>query len=145
MDTKTKILVGFVFVVWLVAMSCTIPSMFNSDSYGKKWDNTFIWFNPNDLDTIYISKTGSISDAKPAHNGLDYRVDWEEKNGKYRLSVISFSAPIFALYFEGYDTNDVDEELPWIFNGLGYVLESNKLLPPVNGFYEIVLSENLTK
>lgn len=136
-----------VFLLLLLCLfffSCD-PSIINTDSYGKKWENTFLWFHPNELETIYVSKNGDPDSAVESKNNTDYTLSWSTNGDNYDLSFSSKNHPIHFAFFDGYPVESVNEEIPWIVDDGTFYLSSDKLLPPENGLYRIMLSENLTK
>lgn len=121
--------------------SCSVPSMFNGDSYGKKWNNTFVWIKPSSPDTLYISTYGENL-GSPSLNGIEYNVTWEELGSVKgsRVKIISNYAPIHALHITG-----IDERGDWEENGDTLSISGIKMAPMENGYYRLMLSEDLTK
>ncbi|PKD15885.1 hypothetical protein APR41_11430 [Salegentibacter salinarum] len=121
------------------------PSIINPDSYGKKWKNTFLWFNPDNLETIYVSKNGDPDSAVESKNNTDYTLSWSTTGDTYDLSFSSKNHPIHFAFFDGYPVESINEEIPWLKDDGKFHLSSERLLPPANGLYRIMLSEDLTK
>lgn len=119
--------------------------MLNTDSYGTKWDNTYLWFNPDDLETIYVSDNGEINSAKDINNKTDFEIIWTRNGEAYELTFTSKLDRIDYAWFEGYPVDSPSEEIPFIIEDNVYYLSSNKLLPPENGLYRISLSKDLNK
>ena len=124
---------------------CSIPALLNPDSYGKKWENTYLFFDPLDMETIYVSKKGMIETASSQANDQDYKITWVKTGKSYRLEITSYFHRFHFAYFSGYDAADQEEEIPWEQDGQTFSVTSNKLLPPEVGFYRISLSEDLTR
>lgn len=124
---------------------CSIPSLLNPDSYGKKWENTYLFFDPLKLDTIYVSKKGMIGTAISQDNNQDYQITWTKCGQSYSLGISSYFHRFHFAYFSGYNAANMEEEIPWEQDGNTFTVTSEKLLPPEEGFYTISLSEDLTR
>ncbi len=130
-------------VLFLCLTSCNPVALVNPDSYGDKWDNTYLWFKPGDLNTIYISDNGDPTTAEPIPNDSEFLIEFNKKNRVYNLKVTSYYKDIDFAWFEGYDADD-SEEIPWIQNGNTIELQSEKLLEPsAIGMYRISISDDL--
>ncbi len=130
----------FLILAVLVLTSCGVT---DPDNYGKKWENTFVWFNPNNLSSLYVSKTGDIKEAYMIPNDTDFLISWNHCSNLYSLSIQSYFSPIDFAYFDGFKAVDIEDEIPWQIEEGVYSLQSNKLLPPVNSWYRIMLTEKL--
>lgn len=128
-----------------VSLSACDTSLLNPDSYGVKWENTYLWFNPDDLETIYISENGEINSARDIKNKTDFEIIWTKNGEDYELIFTSNVDRIDFAWFEGYPVSSPNEEIPFIVENNVYHLSSNKLLPLENGLYRISLSKDLTK
>jgi len=134
--------IASVFLVVLLS-SCNPAALVNPDSYSSKWENTYVWFSPADLSTIYISNEGDPETAVPVPNDSDYYVEWSEKGKVYKLKITSYHRDIDFAWFDGYDAGDDSEEIPWVQEGNTLELVSEKLLPAESGRYRISLSDDL--
>lgn len=128
-------------VAYASLTSCSIPSMFNPDSYGKKWQNTFVWIKPSSQDTLYISTYGEDL-GSPSLNGIEYNVIWKESDiGKGNtVKITSNYAHIHALHITG-----MNERGDWEENGDTLSISGIKMAPMENGYFRLALSEDLTK
>lgn len=142
---KLKTLKLILLFITIIILSACDPSLINPDSYGVKWKNTYVWFNPEDLETIYISEQGEINSAKKIINNTDFEVDWTTNGEGYELIFTSNVDRIDFAWFDGYPVDNINEEIPFIIVDNVYYLSSNKLLPPENGLYRISISKDLTK
>ncbi|WP_405200221.1 hypothetical protein [Christiangramia sp. LLG6405-1] len=123
--------------------SCNPAALVNPDSYSDKWENTYVWFSPSDLSTIYVSGNGDPETALPVPNDSDYLIEWSKKGEIYELKITSYYQDIDFAWFDGYDAENNSEEIPWIQEGNTLELISEKLLPSENGKYRISLSDDL--
>lgn len=119
-------------------------SVINPDSYGDKWNNKYVWFNPNNLEVIYVSETGDVKTTTAIPNKTEYSVEWKQEADEYTLVITSNYHPIDFAWFTGYDAENNEEEIPWIKEGNTFTLESSKLLPSEGGLYQISVSDDLT-
>lgn len=133
------ILIILCVVSFAVLASCSLPSVFNPDSYGKKWENTFVFFKPSNLDTLYISTYGEDL-GEPSLNGIEYQVEWQETSEKHTVKITSYYHKVHAVHFSGFD-----EYQFWIEEEDTFTLTDTELLPMENGYYRLMLSEDLTK
>ncbi|MDR5591471.1 hypothetical protein [Christiangramia sp. SM2212] len=117
--------------------------MLDSDTYGAKWDNTYLWFKPDDMETIYISDSGDPETAEPIPNDSDYLIEWDKKGEVYNLRITSYYQDIDFAWFTGYDAQSSSEEIPWVHDGNSIQLQSAKLLPLEDGAYQISISDDL--
>ncbi len=140
---KTKIYIPILLMLML--SGCSIPALLNPDSYGKKWENTFLFFDPENLENIYVSKYGIFEGTGLQQNDTDYLVKWESIPGGFQITITSFFHDVFAVDFSGYKVAPGQEEIPWEINGRTFTLKMDEVSPPENGFYRIALSEDLTK
>lgn len=142
---------AILFIAWFFCacsslFSCNPIALFNPKSYGGKWSNTYLWFLPEDLNTIYVGGTGKLSEAHKLQNGTDYLILWREKNGEYFLRVESFVEDVDHAWFDGFDTEDPTEEIPWNYFEDGVELQSDRLREPDStGYYHVSLSNDLRK
>lgn len=136
---------SLVVVLFLGLTSCNPIALVNPDSYGDKWENTYLWFKPGEMNTIYISESGDPTTAKPIPNDSDFLIEWNEKGEVYNLKVTAYYNDIDFAWFTGYDADNTSEEIPWIHNGNTIELESGKLLDPTegDGMYQISISDDL--
>lgn len=123
--------------------SCNPVALVNPDSYGDKWENTYLWFEPGDMSTIYISDNGDPSTAEAIPNDTEFLIQWSEKGEVYELNITSYYQDIDFAWFDGYDADNSSEEIPWIHDENSIRLRSSKLLPSENGKYRISISEDL--
>ena len=136
--------INFFVVFFLTLTGCNPVALVNPDSYGDKWDNTYLWFDPEDMTTIYISDSGDPATAEAIPNDSDFLIEWDKKDKTYHLKVTSYYQEIDFAWFGGYDAKNSSEEIPWVQNGNTIELESEKLLEPGNeGMYHISLSDDL--
>jgi len=139
---KTKLL-PVIALVFLFS-SCNPIALVNPDSYGEKWDNTYLWFKPGEMNTIYISDNGDPTTAKSIPNDSEFLIEWNKKDKVYNLKVTSYYKDIDFAWFTGYDADNPSEEIPWIQNGNTIELQSEKLLAPTDGeMYQISISDDL--
>ena len=136
---------GLLVVLFLSLSSCNPVALVNPDSYGDKWDNTYLWFKPGEMNTIYISDSGDPSTAKPIPNDSEFLIEWDKKKKVYNLKVTSYYKDIDFAWFTGYDAENASEEIPWIHEGNTIELQSAKLLEPTEegGMYQISISDDL--
>lgn len=129
-----------VMVIGMLAIftSCSIPSMFNPDSYGRKNDNTFVFFKPSNLDTLYVSEYGEDLGSESL-NGIEYDVFWEEEGGN--VKIISYYQPIHELYLTGLSGDRAD----WVKSGDTISISGIEMEPMENGYYRLMLYEDLTR
>lgn len=140
--SKAFLLPAIAFVLILFS-SCNPAALVNPDSYSDKWENTYVWFSPSDLSTIYVSGNGDPETALPVPNDSDYLIEWSKKGEVYELKITSYYQDIDFAWFDGYDAESNSEEIPWIQEGNTLELVSEKLLPSENGRYRISLSDDL--
>jgi len=139
---KTKLLPAIALV--FLFSSCNPIALVNPDSYGEKWDNTYLWFKPGEMNTIYISDNGDPTTAKSIPNDSEFLIEWNKKDKVYNLKVTSYYKDIDFAWFTGYDADNPSEEIPWIQNGNTIELQSEKLLAPTDGeMYQISISDDL--
>ncbi len=140
-----RILKLIFFVVFFLSMAgCNPVALVNPASYGDKWDNTYLWFKPGEMTTIYISDNGDPNTAEPIPNDSEFLIEWDKKNEVYNLKVTSYYQDIDFAWFTGYDAENASEEIPWVQNGNTIELQSSKLLDPTDGeMYQISISEDL--
>ena len=104
------------------------------------WKNTFVYFDPQKLDSIYIAEgRQDFSLAKPVKNSGKYHLQFQCDGEAYKLRLES-EEPIGIPYFSGYDAIDNFEEQPWKSDGRALILEDDHLLPPKGGFFVIMIS-----
>ncbi len=130
-------------ITMLLITSCNPIALVNPDSYSDKWDNTYLWFEPGDMNTIYISDNADPETAEPIPNDSEFLIEWSKKGVVYKLKIISYYKDVDFAWFTGYDAETDSEEIPWVQNGNTLELESSKLLPAENGKYQISISEDL--
>ncbi|GAA4309420.1 hypothetical protein GCM10023115_35730 [Pontixanthobacter gangjinensis] len=132
-------------VIFLLFSSCNPVALVNPDSYGDKWDNTYLWFKPGQLNTIYVSDTADPATAEPIPNDSDFLIEWSKKEKVYNLKVTSYYTDIDFAWFTGYDADSSSEEIPWVHDGNTIELQSVKLLEPSEdgGMYRISISDDL--
>lgn len=142
---SNKIKLNFIVILFLGISSCNPVALVNPDSYGKKWDNTYLWFKPGELNTIYISDTADPATAEPIPNNSDFLIEWSENKSNYNLKVTSYYTDIDFAWFTGYDAENPSEEIPWVKNGNSIELKSEKLLEPTEagGMYQVSISDDL--
>ncbi len=134
----------FIVVLFLFFTGCNPVALVNPDTYGDKWDNTYLWFKPGEMTTIYISDTADPDSAEPIPNDSEYLIEWSKKDKVYDLKVTSYSQDIDYAWFTGYDAESSSEEIPWVKNGNTIELRSEKLLDPTDGdMYQISISDDL--
>lgn len=133
------------FVALMVACftSCNPVALVNPDTYGEKWENTYLWFKPGDMGTIYISDNGDPETAEPIPNDSEFLIEWNKKGEVYELKITSYYQDIDFAWFTGYDAENASEEIPWIQNGNTIELQSSRLLPAENGAYQVSISDDL--
>lgn len=133
------------FVALIVSgfTSCNPIALVNPDTYGQNWDNTYLWFKPGDMNTIYISDNGNPETAEPIPNDSEYLIEWDKKGEVYELKITSYYQDIDFAWFTGYDAENASEEIPWIQEGNTIRLQSAKLLPTENGAYQVSISDDL--
>ena len=136
---------SLVVVFFLCLSSCNPAALVNPDSYGDKWENTYLWFKPGEMTTIYISDTADPATAEPIPNDSDFLIEWDKKEKVYNLKVTSYYTDIDFAWFTGYDADSSSEEIPWVHNGNTIELQSGKLLDPSqnSGMYRISISDDL--
>ena len=135
---------NFIVVLFLFLTSCNPIALVNPDSYGDKWDNTYLWFKPGEMNTIYISDSGDPTTAQPIPNDSEFLIEWNKKDKVYNLKVTSYYQEIDFAWFTGYDAENASEEIPWVQNGNTIELQSGKLLDPSEGgMYQISISDDL--
>ena len=135
---------NFFVVLFLSLTGCNPVALVNPDSYGDKWDNTYLWFKPGEMNTIYISDSGDPDTAEPIPNDSEFFIQWDKKDKVYNLKVTSYYQEIDFAWFTGYDAENSSEEIPWIQNGNTIELQSSKLLAPTDGdMYQISISDDL--
>ena len=122
--------------------SCNPIEMVNPDTYGDKWNNTYLWFKPGDMETIYISDSGDPETAEPIPNDSDFLIEWDKKGEIYKLRITSYYQDIDFAWFTGYDAESSSDEIPWVQDGNTIELQSAKLLPSENGTYQISISDD---
>ena len=127
----------------IVLLASCSPLDKNADS--DKWNNTYVWFNPNDLDMLYVSDNADIKSTTPIQNNTEYSIGWEEDGKEYKLEITSINHKIDFAWFTGYNAKSNQEEIPWIIEGNTFKLISNKLKPTEEGLYQISLSEDLSR
>lgn len=138
-------MLSLLVVLFLSMTSCNPIALVNPDSYGDKWENTYLWFKPGEMNTIYISDSGDPSTAKPIPNDSEFLIEWDKKQKVYNLKVTSYYTDIDFAWFTGYDADNASEEIPWVQNGNTIELQSAKLLAPTgeDGMYQISISDDL--
>ncbi|TQI69474.1 hypothetical protein JM79_0354 [Gramella sp. Hel_I_59] len=141
--TKRAFFLPVIALVLILFSSCNPAALVNPDSYSDKWENTYVWFSPSDLSTIYVSGNGDPETALPVPNDSDYLIEWSKKGEVYELKITSYYQDIDFAWFDGYDAENNSEEIPWIQEGNTLELVSEKLLPSENGRYRISLSDDL--
>lgn len=141
--SSRKFKLFFVAIIFSGLTSCNPIALVNPDTYGDKWDNTYLWFKPGDMNTIYISDNGNPETAEPIPNDSEYLIEWDKKGGVYELKITSYYQDIDFAWFTGYDAENESEEIPWIQNGNTFQLQSAKLLPAENGAYQVSISDDL--
>ena len=135
---------GIFVVLFLTFCGCNPVALVNPDSYGDKWDNTYLWFKPGDMQTIYISDTADPETARSIPNDSEFLIEWDKKDEVYELKVTSYYQEIDYAWFTGYDADSKSEEIPWIHDGNTIELQSEKLLAPTDGeMYQISISDDL--
>ena len=130
-------------IVFLSFTGCNPIALVNPDSYGDKWDNTYLWFKPGDMETIYISDNGNPETAEPIPNDSEFLIEWNKKGKVYKLKITSYYKDIDFAWFTGYDADNASEEIPWVRDGNTLELQSAKLLPSEDGTYQISISDDL--
>ncbi|WP_300433849.1 hypothetical protein [Christiangramia sp.] len=130
-------------ILFLGFASCNPIALVNPETYGEKWDNTYLWFKPRDMTTIYISDSGDPETAEPIPNDSEFLIEWDKKGEVYTLKITSYYQDIDFAWFTGYDADNASEEIPWIHNGNTFELQSAKLLPMENEAYQISISDDL--
>lgn len=130
-------------ILFLGFTSCNPIALVNPETYGEKWDNTYLWFKPRDMTTIYISDSGDPETAEPIPNDSEFLIEWDKKGEVYTLKITSYYQDIDFAWFTGYDADNASEEIPWIHNGNTIELQSAKLLPMENEAYQISISDDL--
>lgn len=141
--STSKFKLFFLTMIVFGFSSCNPIALVNPDSYGEKWDNTYLWFKPGDMKTIYISDSGDPETAEPIPNDSEFLIEWNKKGEVYKLKVTSYYKDIDFAWFTGYDADNPSEEIPWIQNGNTIELQSAKLLPLENGAYQVSISDDL--
>lgn len=129
--------------LFLCLTSCNPIALVNPDSYGDKWDNTYLWFKPGEMNTIYISESGDPATAEPIPNDTEFLIEWDKKGEVYNLKITSYYKDIDFAWFTGYDAENPSEEIPWIWEGNSIELQSSKLLPSDEGMYQVSISDDL--
>lgn len=134
-----------IVILFLSLSSCNPVALVNPDSYGDKWDNTYLWFKPGEMNTIYISDSGDPNTAEPIPNDSEFLIEWSKKDKVYNLKVTSYYQDIDFAWFTGYDADNASEEIPWVHDGNSIELQSAKLLEPSQPgeMYQISISEDL--
>ena len=134
----------FFVILFLCFSACNPVALVNPDTYGDKWDNTYLWFKPGEMNTIYISETADPASAEPIPNDSEFLIEWNKKDKVYDLKVTSYYQDIDFAWFTGYDADSSSEEIPWVKNGNTIELQSDKLLAPTDGdMYQISISDDL--
>lgn len=134
----------FFVILFLCFSACNPVALVNPDTYGDKWDNTYLWFKPGEMKTIYISDTADPDSAEPIPNDSEFLIEWSKKDKVYDLKVTSYYQDIDFAWFTGYDAENSSEEIPWKHDGNTIELQSNKLLAPTDGdMYQISISDDL--
>lgn len=140
-----KLIIALLFIAWGLCVIMTLQSC-SVEPYSNKWKNTYIWFEPDNMEAIYISNKGIIETSQPVFNGTEYQVNFTKESGnRYRLSFTSSKHPIHFAYFSGFAAANYEEEIPWIKEGNTFSLVSNRLLSPEDGMYMISLSQDLQR
>ena len=148
-----QIFLSLLYLAWGISVLCSLSScnpvaIFNPDSYGRKWSNEFAFFNPKDLSTLLVGKSHVPGEDNMVPNGSAYTITWEKGDSLCRLKLKSHYHKIHFAWFSGYDAEGPDEEQPWT-NIDDYTLElemrRNKLVTPDSIYYQLFISEDLTK
>lgn len=122
--------------------SCDPTAIIDADKR-QKWDNAYLWFNPGNLETIYVSEDANIKHAAAIPNDSEYLIEWEKSSETYSLKVTSYGQEIDFAWFTGYDAANSSEEIPWVKSGNTIELISTKLKPAENGRYQVSISDDL--
>ena len=144
-----RLFLGLLFLAWGICIlmsltSCNPIAIFNPKSYSDKWSNTYVWFKPAALDSLYVSNHLDFNEAVKLPNKDKYLVEWEDLGSSYRLYVENRNEEIDFAWFDGYAAENDHEEIPWIYTGTGILLESDQLLnTDATGYYCISLSNDL--
>lgn len=119
--------------------SCSIPSLFNPDSYGKKWENTFVFLKPSSMDSIYVSKYGILDDtAVQILNDTDYRVEWIKNAGlEPQVKITVFFGKVHEAYLGDYFMDQIENTFQYEVTPF--------IEPDDKGYYRIMLTEDLTR
>ncbi len=135
-----------IFVLFLAMLplfqSCNPAAIIDADKR-QKWDNAYLWFEPGNMDTIYVSEDANIKHAEAIPNDSEYLIEWEKSSETYSLKVTSYGQEIDFAWFTGYDAASTSEEIPWIKTGNTIELVSTKLKPAKNGRYQVSISDDL--
>lgn len=136
----------FVFLIALAFagffQSCD-PAALVDTSKKQKWDNAYLWFEPGNMESIYVSDDANIKHAQQIPNDSEYLIEWEKSGETYSLKVTSYNQEIDFAWFTGYDAASSSEEIPWIKTGHSIELVSSKLKPAENGKYQVSISDDL--
>ena len=122
--------------------SCSDVDILDSDTYGNRWDNTYLWFKPGEMETIYVSKTADEKTATPVPNNGDYLIEWQSEGKIYTLKVTDYTQDIDLAWFTGYDAVDEYDEIPWVIKDNTIELTSENVLPAENGMYQVFLTDD---
>ena len=145
---KTFSIKGFksfiIFTLGFLFFGCNPIALINPKSYGDKWDNTYLWFEPKDMDMIYISDTADRNTAKLVPNDSEFLIEWDKKEKVYNLKITSYYKEIDYAWFTGYDAENNSEEIPWVQEGNTIELQSTKLrVLPEGVMYQVSISDDL--
>lgn len=153
---KNKQAQSLIKSVLFVAVLLFIAYLFSSCSTDKirEWENTYVIFNPDNLEEIYVlnaNRENTLYNAERSlnlknflkmPNGENYLVEFQETEGRYQVAITT-KADVDFITFSGF-VGLIDTEQEWARESGRFYLEAAEIDSPEEGnFYYIELSNDL--